>query len=159
MILQELASLYDRLSQQANLSDEIPSPGWSMEKVDQAVVLNAQGDVEGVLQLGIKGKKDQLQPLDLGIFANQKRWQGNITVDADLNRQTKQVIKICDSYRMATTHKNVVSAFRRAGFPTQWNDTTLTLMVDVDIRYATALRDEDDEMMPIDRQGKQRVRI
>lgn len=102
---------------------------------------------------------DQLQPLDLGIFANQKRWQGNITVDADLNRQTKQVIKICDSYRMATTHKNVVSAFRRAGFPTQWNDTTLTLMVDVDIRYATALRDEDDEMMPIDRQGKQRVRI
>lgn len=103
---------------------------------------------------------DQLQPLDLGIFANQKRWQGNITVDADLNRQTKQVIKICDSYRMATTHKNVVAAFRRAGFPTQWDDTTLTLMVDVDIRYATALRDEDDdEMMPIDRQEKQRVRI
>ena len=65
MILQELASLYDRLSQQANLSDEIPSPGWSMEKVDRAVVLNAQGDIEGVLQLGIKGKRDQLQPLEM----------------------------------------------------------------------------------------------
>lgn len=65
MILQELASLYDRLSQQADLSDEIPSPGWSMEKVDRAVVLNAQGDVEGVLQLGIKGEKDKLLPLEM----------------------------------------------------------------------------------------------
>lgn len=65
MILQELASLYDRLSQQANLSDEIPSPGWSMEKVDWAVVLNAQGDVVGVLRLGIKGEKDQFQPLEM----------------------------------------------------------------------------------------------
>lgn len=65
MILQELASLYDRLSQQANLSEEIPSPGWSMEKVDWAVVLNAQGDVAGVLSLGIKGEKDQLQPLEM----------------------------------------------------------------------------------------------
>ena len=102
---------------------------------------------------------DQLQPLDLGVFANQKRWQTNITVDADLNRQTKQVIKICDSYRMATTPKNVVSAFRRAGFTTHWDDTTATLMVDVDIRCATALRDGDDEMIPIDRQEKQRVRI
>ena len=65
MILQELASLYDRLSQQAGLSEEIPSPGWSMEKVDWAVVLNAQGDVAGVLSLGIKGEKDQLQPLEM----------------------------------------------------------------------------------------------
>ena len=65
MILQELASLYDRLSQQADLSGDIPSPGWSMEKVDWAVVLNAQGDVAGVLSLGIKGEKDQLQPLEM----------------------------------------------------------------------------------------------
>ena len=65
MILQDLASLYDRLSQQADLSVEIPSPGWSTEKVDWAVVLNAQGDVAGVLQLGIKGEKDQLEPLEM----------------------------------------------------------------------------------------------
>ncbi len=65
MILQELASLYDRLSQQADLSGEIPSPGWSMEKVDWAVVLNTQGDIAGVLRLGIKGEKDQLQPLEM----------------------------------------------------------------------------------------------
>lgn len=65
MILQELASLYDRLSQQADLSDEIPSPGWSMEKVYWAVVLNVQGDIEGVLSLGTKGKKDELQPLEM----------------------------------------------------------------------------------------------
>lgn len=102
---------------------------------------------------------DQLQPLDLGIFANQKRWQTNITVDADLNRQTKQVIKMCDSYRMATTHKNIVSAFRKAGFVTRWDDTTDTLMVDVDIRYATAVRDVDDEPAPPRPGEKQRVRI
>ena len=36
-----------------------------MEKVDWAVVLNAQGDVAGVLSLGIKGEKDQLQPLEM----------------------------------------------------------------------------------------------
>ena len=65
MILQELSSLYDRLSQQADLSGEIPSPGWSMEKVDWAVVLNAQGDVAGVLRLGIKGEKDKLLPLEM----------------------------------------------------------------------------------------------
>lgn len=65
MILQELASLYDRLSQQADLSGEIPSPGWSLEKVDWAVVLNMQGDVTGVLQLGLKSGEDQLRPLEM----------------------------------------------------------------------------------------------
>ena len=88
---------------------------------------------------------DQVQPLDLGIFSNQKRWQNNISVEAQLNRQTKQVIKIVDSYRMATTFKNVVSSFRRAGIVTWLDETTLTLMVRVDKSYATAVRDVYDE--------------
>ena len=65
MILQELASLYDRLSQQADLSDKIPSPGWSLEKVDWAVVLGAQGDVKGILPLGTRGGNGKLQPLEM----------------------------------------------------------------------------------------------
>lgn len=101
---------------------------------------------------------DQLQPLDLGVFANQKRWQSNITVDADLNRQTKQIIKICDSYRMATTPKNVIGAFRKGGIVTWLDDSTLTLMVRVDPRYATRVRDdaEDADRRP---EGRERVRV
>ena len=65
MILQELTSLYDRLSRQTDLSDEIPAQGWSKEKVDWAIVLDAQGGVEGVLPLGIKGEKDRLYSLEM----------------------------------------------------------------------------------------------
>lgn len=102
---------------------------------------------------------DQLQPLDLGIFANQKRWQGNITVDADLNRQTKQIIKSCDSYRMATTPKNVIGAFRKGGLVTWLDDTTLLLMIRVDPSLATALRHGDGNEGDVNPQAKQRVRI
>ena len=102
---------------------------------------------------------DQIQPLDLGVFANQKRWQSNITVDADLNRQTKQVIKICDSYRMATTHKNVVGAFRKSGIVTWLDEATLVLMVRVDVSYATALRDVDDPVPTRLAGDKDRMRI
>ena len=102
---------------------------------------------------------DQVQRLDLALFGNQKRWQSNITVEPGLNRQTKQVIKICDSFRMATTHKNVVSAFRRGGIVTWWDDTTLTLMVRVDRSYATALRGEDEDEPVILPGDKERVPI
>ena len=59
---------------------------------------------------------DQLQPCDLGIFANQKRQQSHVKVDSWLNRQTRQVICIIDSFRYATTAKNVVAAF-----PKKWH--------------------------------------
>ena len=101
---------------------------------------------------------DQLQPLDLGIFANQKRWQSNVSVDDTLNRQTKQLIKILDSYRMATTPKNVIGAFRKGGIVTWLDDSTLTLMVRVDPTYATRVRDdaEDADRRP---EGRERVRV
>ena len=98
---------------------------------------------------------DQLQPLDLGIFANQKRWQSNVSVDQELNRQTKQIIKICDSYRMATTPKNVVSAFRKGGLVTWLDEESLTLMVRVDPSFATAVREDDDTR----REDRRRIRI
>ena len=101
---------------------------------------------------------DQLQPVVLGIFAIQKRWQTNITVEASLNRQTKQIIKICDSYRMTTTRKNVVAAFKRAGLVTRLDETTLTLMMGVNRSYATAVREVADQT-DHDRTGKRRLRI
>ena len=97
---------------------------------------------------------DQLQPCDLGIFANQKRWQNRVTVAAHWSRQTKQVIKMVDSFRLATTPKNVVAAFRKGGIVTVVDQTNLTLMARVDRRAATAVREtfEDDG-------GKARIRI
>ena len=61
---------------------------------------------------------DQLQPCDLGLFALQKRWSSNIQIDEDLNRQTKEVIRIVDSLRMTVTFKSLTGAFRKAGLIT-----------------------------------------
>ena len=102
---------------------------------------------------------DQVQPLDLGIFANQKRWQGIVRVDQDLNRQTKQVIKIVDSFRMATTFKNVTAAFKSAGIVTFLDAETGTLMARVDTRYASSVRHLAREDIVPDRGQKRRLKI
>ena len=93
---------------------------------------------------------DQLQACDLGLFALQKRWSSNIQIDGDLNRQTKQVIRIVDSLRMAGTFKNITGAFRKAGLVT-FLDDDLRLMVRVDTRYASAVRHlQGDDTLPLD---------
>ena len=101
---------------------------------------------------------DQIQPCDLGIFSNQKRWQGNIRVDDELNKQTRQVIRIVDSYRMATTAKNVVSAFRKSGIVTYVDRATMQLKVRVDIANATAVR-HYTHLHAENEDGAQRVKI
>ena len=101
---------------------------------------------------------DQIQPCDLGIFSNQKRWQGNIRVDDGLNKQTKQVIRIVDSYRMATTAKNVVSAFRKGGIVTYVDRDKMQLKVRVDVGKATAVR-HYAHLHAEDANGTQRVKI
>ena len=100
---------------------------------------------------------DQLQPCDLGIFSNQKRWQSNIQTDGDLNRQTRQVIRIIDSFRMATTYKNVVSSFRKSGIIATLDEATGRLMASVDKRFATAVCHLQSE--EITAMGKMRTRI
>ena len=100
---------------------------------------------------------DQLQPCDLGIFSNQKRWQSRVTVDPRWSRQTKQIVRIVDSFRLATTPKNVVAAFRKSGIVT-FLDQNLTLRARVDRCFATAVRDVEDPA-PEDHEGKRRVKI
>ena len=95
------------------------------------------------------------------IFANQKRWQNCVRVDEDLNRQTKQVIRIIDSFRMATTLKNVTGAFRKSGIVTYVSKTGV-LMARVDTRYATRVRhfeNEEDIDDDDDDEEKRRVKI
>ena len=120
----------------------------------------AQCELENVIPVAIPPHtSDQVQPLDLGIFANQKRWQGVVRVDHDLNRQTIQVIKIVDSFRMATTFKNVTAAFKSAGIVTFLDAETGTLMARVDTRYASAVRHLAKEGVIADRDGKKRLKI
>ena len=103
---------------------------------------------------------DQLQPCDLGLFANQKRWSGNITVDSRLNRQTKQAIKILDSLRMAATPKNITGAFRKSGIVNRYDTDSGQLVAHVDRPSATAVRHyEDMEALPEPVHDPKRVRI
>lgn len=65
MILHELSALYDRLVDQPDVSEQIPLPGWSEEKVGWAIVLDAEGAVKSVLPLGIQDEKGRLKPLEV----------------------------------------------------------------------------------------------
>ena len=104
---------------------------------------------------------DQLQPCDLGLFAVLKRWQSNITLPAHLNRQTKQVVRMLDALRMATTPKNVIGAFRKAGIVGRFSIEKRQMLATVDPSQATAVRHLQSTAPIQDRQvnPKQRVRI
>ena len=58
---------------------------------------------------------DQLQPLDLNIFGNQKRQNSAIKNDKFLTSQTNRISRLIDSLWKAASPKNVVSAFRSSG--------------------------------------------
>ena len=104
---------------------------------------------------------DQLQPCDLGLFAVMKRWQSNISLPPDLNKQTKQIVRMLDSLRMATTPKNVIGAFRKAGIVGQFSIEKGTMLATVDRSQATAVR-HFQHQNPVEEQGvnpKERIRI
>ena len=104
---------------------------------------------------------DQLQPCDLGLFAVLKRWQSNIALPAHLNKQTRQVVRMLDGLRMATTPKNVIGAFRKAGIVGQFSLEKGQMLATVDPSQATAVRHFQSHA-PIQDRGmnpKQRVRI
>ena len=83
---------------------------------------------------------DQVQPLDLGIFAQVKRWQSTVTVSDEMSTQTKQVIELIDAWRMATTPRDLIGAFPRAGIVTTWDRDKKMMITTVDPRYASCVR-------------------
>lgn len=83
---------------------------------------------------------DQIQPLDLGIFANLKGRMSNIYLDSDLSIQTREVIRIFDSFVMASLPRCIIGAFRRSGIVLRYSRNDETLLVDVDERYANNVR-------------------
>ena len=104
---------------------------------------------------------DQLQPCDLGLFGNQKRWQANISLDQRLNTQTKQCIRILDSLRLATTPKNIIGAFRKSGIVNKYDTATGQLVACVDRACATEVRHfhEGDDHAIDEMAPRARVRI
>ena len=88
---------------------------------------------------------DQLQPCDLGLFANQKRWQGNISLPKGMSKQTKQAIKVLDSLRIAATPKNIIGAFHKSGIVNRYDPKTGRLMAWVDRLCATRVRHYDED--------------
>lgn len=104
---------------------------------------------------------DQLQPCDLGLFAVMKRWQSNISLPPHLNKQTKQIVKMLDSLRMATTPKNVIGAFRKAGIISQFSIEKGKMLGAVDRSQATAVRHFQDQAPVEGRETnpKERIRI
>jgi hypothetical protein len=58
---------------------------------------------------------DQCQPLDLLIFSLQKLFIQRIRPAKDSTTQTKEIIKILDSWQQATTPSNITASFKRAG--------------------------------------------
>lgn len=87
---------------------------------------------------------DQLQPLDVGIFGNQKANQSRIHVRDTMSQQTQQVIRALSAFQAVAHPYAVTSAFRKAGLSTFWRDGRV--FVDVTIysaKYVRGLNDQD----------------
>ena len=83
---------------------------------------------------------DQLQFLDVGIFATLKLRYAQQSTDANLSATTRQIVKVCDAWRQATTPRNVVAAFRRGGVSVYWDEQKAMNYAYVDRRYADKVR-------------------
>ena len=94
------------------------------------------------------GSSDQLQALDLGIFAIQKTAKRTILTPRGVDGEAeKDIIRIIDSWRKTTTPKNVISAFNQAEiYRTNVNGK---IIMAADIKCARGVRGIPHEDPPI----------
>ena len=83
---------------------------------------------------------DQTQFLDLLIFGLQKQEIQKMRLQQDLNWQTKQVVKILDSWRKVTVPRNIIMAFKRGGLIVEWNANDQKLVARLDRSFAKCVR-------------------
>ena len=86
---------------------------------------------------------DQLQPLDVGIFGNQKAAQARIHCHAPMSQQTQQVIRAVSAFQAVAHPYAITAAFRKAGISTCWRDGNV--YVEVTIHTAKYVRGIADE--------------
>ena len=92
---------------------------------------------------------DQVQPLDLGVFAIQKRFMSSYAPHKKYSDQTRQLIKVLVSVQRACVPPVIIAAFRRAGII--HNQTPAGTFGMVEKRFMTAVRHfnlpaEDDDL-------------
>ena len=75
---------------------------------------------------------DQTQPLDLGVFGNQKAICQRTTIKGDFHEFTTKILKVVTSLQKASTVVSIVNAFQAAGIVRKFNknDGTISLVVD-----------------------------
>ena len=94
------------------------------------------------------GSSDQIQPLDLGIFAAQKKIKSSLKNHASLSKNTNNIIKIVDSWHKCTTPSNIVSAFNKAGiYSVEKGDE---VYAQANIMYAKSVRGMEHDTCPSD---------
>lgn len=104
---------------------------------------------------------DQTQFLDLLIFGLQKNEMQQFRIKKELNKQTKQIISILDSWQKVTVPRNIISAFRRGGLVVKWDIEKDRLVAHVDRSFAKCVRHFNIENSHIDTDisGKRRICI
>jgi hypothetical protein len=79
--------------------------------------------------------------MDLGIVGVQKKEAPPCRPQADLNPQSKKIIKMVDGYFLATCPDNVIGAWRRAGITCEWDSGKYCLIATVAREGAGSVRD------------------
>jgi hypothetical protein len=99
---------------------------------------------------------DQVQALDLGMFAIMKAESARIYAHIDFNAQTKKLVKMVSGWQKATTTVNIIKAFRRAGIIAVWNPEVNALVCRIDRAAASEVRHWNGEKhripIPIERE-------
>jgi hypothetical protein len=83
---------------------------------------------------------DQVQPLDLRMFAIMKSESTRVYAHIDFNPQTKKLVKMVSGRQKAATSVNIIKAFRRAGIVSNWNPDVQALVCGIDRLVATEVR-------------------
>ena len=91
---------------------------------------------------------DQVQPLDLGVFAIQKRATKKVRPAQRFSEQSKELITICSSWQQVATPTNISAAFAEAGLTKMQLDGDERFYMQASIKHAQQVRGIDHE--PVD---------
>lgn len=123
---------------QQNLKAHILMDGLQqhfVEYVDEAAF-----EVGALLHQIPAHSSDQVQALDLGIFAVSKTCGLRMRRMKHINEQSHNIMKVLTMMQKASTPVNIVNAFRRAGIFSSWNPEKQILVSHVDIRFCKKIR-------------------